>query len=601
MPVWHIFLTVLAFGIFIFVHELGHFLAALRVGVRVEKFFVGFDFWGLKLFSMRRGGTEYGIGVFPLGGYVKLAGQEDFGKARTEGKPDEFTSKTIWERVFILVAGVFFNFVSAFAFAWMAYGLGYRMVVPLVGMVVPGSAAWESGLREDDRILSYNGIAISSFSDIQLEVALGGSDRSSIVLVERKGESGPLEIPVTPRKNSQGIPMLGIVPTYSLAVEAVEVDSPAHKAGLLPGDLVLEAGGKKLEKWEELQKLVEEHGDRGKALSLTVERGKTSKSVEVIPAVRKKGLLGIKPRSEYLVEGIMPASRAEKAGIRRGERLLTAGGLELAAASEDDLKKLSASSLTLVFADSSGKSREVEYPASWPELGKELHFDRKIPKVIIQETVAGSAAERMGLVKGDEISNLEIEKVCSIKSVKWEQLVEAVSGSAGKSVRLELVRDGKPVELKGTIGESADVDYHLGLSHAPAKMDCGWQGASLWPFHMLRTTYRSLWALLTAKISTDQLSGPLGILKTTYLVSKAGLETFMYWMALISINLAFINILPIPVLDGGHVLFCAVEGIKGRPLSEAFMTKLQYVGLSLILMLLVFATRNDIYRYLDIF
>jgi regulator of sigma E protease len=119
-----------------------------------------------------------------------------------------------------------------------------------------------------------------------------------------------------------------------------------------------------------------------------------------------------------------------------------------------------------------------------------------------------------------------------------------------------------------------------------------------WPFHMLRQTYKGLLSFVTGKLSAKNLSGPIGILSITYEVASIGIPYLLYLMALLSINIAFLNILPIPLLDGGHIFFCLIEWIKGSPVSEELMLRFQYVGIALLLAMFSFATWNDLMRLL---
>ena len=210
--VWKaILLCAVALGLIIFVHELGHFLVAKMCGVRCDKFYIGFDFFGLKLCKLKIGETEYGIGVFPLGGYVKMLGQEDnpgelrrrIEKAKEAAKlleqnaqaeivqedmltpeqiaeaerllddPRSYQSKSVPQRLAIIVAGVTMNVIFAFVVAVIAFMLGTDRAPSVVGTVMSGQGAWEAGLRADDVIKDIGGNEITFVEDIQKSVMLG--------------------------------------------------------------------------------------------------------------------------------------------------------------------------------------------------------------------------------------------------------------------------------------------------------------------------------------------------------------------------------------------------------------------------------------------
>ena len=154
---------ILVIGVVVFIHELGHFLAAKSVGVRVEKFYLGFNFFGLG-WKTNYKGTEYGIGLFPLGGYVKVAGIIDESMdTQYTGSPDEFCSKNTLEKVWIMSAGVIMNFLLAIIIiSHLTYHNGVNIPDPraIVGQVIPDYPAENLGLQEGDQILSINGVQI---------------------------------------------------------------------------------------------------------------------------------------------------------------------------------------------------------------------------------------------------------------------------------------------------------------------------------------------------------------------------------------------------------------------------------------------------------
>jgi len=170
-----IFSFIFVIGVLVFFHEMGHFLAAKSVGVRVEKFYLGFNFFGLGLKKMYKG-TEYGIGLFPLGGYVKLAGIIDESlDTECTGAPDEFKSKNMFQKIWIMSAGVIMNFLLAILiFAHLTYHNGIDDPDPraIVGKVYPEYPADKLGLQESDEILSVNGIQVADWKTMTQEIHL---------------------------------------------------------------------------------------------------------------------------------------------------------------------------------------------------------------------------------------------------------------------------------------------------------------------------------------------------------------------------------------------------------------------------------------------
>ena len=168
-----IFSFIFVIGVLVFFHEMGHFLAAKSVGVRVEKFYLGFNFFGLGWKKMYKG-TEYGIGLFPLGGYVKLAGIIDESMdTEYTGAPDEFKSKNMFQKIWIMSAGVLMNFLLAILiFTHLTYHNGIDDPDPraVVGKVYPEYPAEKLGLKENDEILSINGIPVLDWTSMTKEI-----------------------------------------------------------------------------------------------------------------------------------------------------------------------------------------------------------------------------------------------------------------------------------------------------------------------------------------------------------------------------------------------------------------------------------------------
>ena len=168
-----IFSFILVIGVVVFIHELGHFLAAKSIGVRVEKFYLGFNFFGLG-WKINYKGTEYGIGLFPLGGFVKVAGIIDESmETNFSGAPDEFRSKNTLGKIWIMSAGVIMNFLLAiFIISHLTYHNGINDPDPnaVIGQIIPDYPAESLGLKEGDQILSINGIQIDSWEDMTREI-----------------------------------------------------------------------------------------------------------------------------------------------------------------------------------------------------------------------------------------------------------------------------------------------------------------------------------------------------------------------------------------------------------------------------------------------
>lgn len=270
---------VFVLGVLIFVHELGHFLMARRIGVRVLTFSLGF---GPKLLAFRRGGTEYCISAIPLGGYVKMAGEnpED---ART-GADDEFLSKGKWQRFQVLVMGPVMNLLLAFVV--MAFVLYQGAQVPayeqrpvVIGSFSDNSVAAKAGLRIGDRIVTIDGRPIETWD--QFSMAIVPKARREVAIgYARDGKAGSVTV-VPEAQGKFEVGDIGIQPRIHPQIDSVSPKQPADEAGLRPGDVVLAADGVQDIQYDKLLAAIKAH-DR-KPLPLTIQRGDTVLQITVTP------------------------------------------------------------------------------------------------------------------------------------------------------------------------------------------------------------------------------------------------------------------------------------------------------------------------------
>ena len=235
MIVLYILYAFLAIGVIIFLHELGHFLAAKKVGVRVDRFLVGFDppLFGrpMRFFSFKKGDTEYALGMVPFGGYVKLAGESELSEDKT-GAPDELMSKSVGARALVFAAGAIMNIVTAFLFFAIAFSVGVEFTEPRIGRVIPGTPAWEAGLAPGDRIVAVDGEEVIDFIGVQVNVALANGPVE--ITVDRAGAEK--NISVTPELLAgHDLQAIGIAPPLSSVINAVD-GSAAEEAGIQDGD-----------------------------------------------------------------------------------------------------------------------------------------------------------------------------------------------------------------------------------------------------------------------------------------------------------------------------------------------------------------------------
>ena len=289
--------TLLAFafvlGVLVFVHELGHFLAAKRVGIRVLKFQLGFN---PTIFSVRRGDTEYSVGALPLGGYVKMAG-ESAEDARID-RPDEFLSKSRWQRFQVLIMGPAMNIALAVLLTAIVLYQGAEVPAfqdqpAVVGAVTPDSPASKTDIQPGDRIVSIDGRRIDTWEQLYIAVGSQPNREVSLVLLRNGLELTRRMTPVPPAGRSRfEIGDIGVLPNVHPQVRSVMSGEPAEKAGLKPGDVVLAIDGEPIMFAWQLKDTIAKHPSQ--PITMTILRAGVTMTIRATPATRgSEGLLGI--------------------------------------------------------------------------------------------------------------------------------------------------------------------------------------------------------------------------------------------------------------------------------------------------------------------
>jgi len=296
---------VVVLGVLIFVHELGHFLMAKRAGVGVLKFSLGF---GPRLVGFKRGETEYLISALPLGGYVKMIGEDPGDTSEAASDPARsFSQKRVGTRALIILAGPLTNLIlPVLLFSGIYMTVGQDYVVPLVGRPEAGSPAAEAGLVPRDRIQTVNGKPVSRWEEVELPVRLSGGAPVALTL-QREGKT--FDVRLTPRRTKLYDPLgqehdgwdAGLRPLIPARVTRVQPGSPARGAGLQADDLIVAVEGAPVAEWDELSRAI--RARPGMPTLLTVERAGTRLEVRVTPErkeekdaggeTREVGIIGV--------------------------------------------------------------------------------------------------------------------------------------------------------------------------------------------------------------------------------------------------------------------------------------------------------------------
>lgn len=681
----------------IFVHELGHFLVAKACGVRCDKFYLGFDFFGLKLCKFQGGETEYGIGIFPLGGYVKMLGQEDNparlreelerAKAAQESAggpapgdsapahdgsalpadlesvraalydPRSYLAKSVPRRMAIISAGVVMNVLFAYVAAVLALGAGVKDRPCGVGSVVPGNAAWQSNIRPGDRIVEIAGKKVDRFHHLQAGISLGDLSQGVELVVERPGQTEPTRVTVMPDRSGK-YPTIGVTNPVTNVLNKHLAAAPGSAAAaatpaLVSGDRIVKVGEAPVSGYADLVRQLALVPDR--PVRITVERmpgieGDPDSQdaprprqivVEMAPQpVRRLGLvLEMGP-----VTAVQKDSPAETAGIRPGDVLKTidgkAPGDPLTLPERLRRREGEKATLEVVRGENTVALKDVELrradffydsvtaesPVAVPSLGIAYTVRNTVARVIDgspaakAEIAPGSVllhakvlppdketVEREGLGPAMKLLGLTLNAALDQKP-NWPFVLSRLQDSLpGTTVELT-VQDPGGKKSTMTLAPAPGADWFdplRGMLLEPETFvrQAGSVGEAAGMGYQetvdsLLLIFRMLGALGSGQVSATELRGPLGIIDVAVQVAAAGTGEFLMFLCVLSANLAVLNFLPIPVLDGGHMVFLAYEGVRGKPPSERVFVTLSYLGLVFILGLVLWVTGLDVGRWL---
>jgi regulator of sigma E protease len=661
---WWVILQVAGgLGFVIFVHELGHFLVAKACGVKCEKFFLGFDVGGLKLLSFKWGETEYGIGALPLGGYVKMLGQDDNpaaaaaeaqrakaagpGHAFSAGDlppeptadphpawdPRSYPAQSVPKRMAIISAGVIMNVIFAVLMASLAYGLGVREMTCAISSVRAGGAAWRAGLRTGDEIVKIGDRDNPIFNDLRHGVTVGDVERGIEFTVRRPTDGSTRTVLLQP-DTDLGAPTIGVTSPFSLTLPADLGKGLPGAAGraepaFQPGDTIRTVDGTAVSTYAEL--LAQLSARPGAVLDVGVDRkpagGGAAERLTISLPPQPRLVTGLTMAIGPVV-AVQADSPAAEAGLEPGDVLRELAGEPVGdpLALDERLAGLAGAPLTVTIGRAGKPDREVTLtprvvtwrddettgigsPLSIAALGLAIEVTAEVAAV-----AAGSPAAEAGLADGDELTRATFlvpgEKdigegvPLTAEEPNWPAVAAilqqlpagtklrlAVADGAGKTRDVEfepVAADDRFVVERGLVFEPVYEKVQAG-SLAEAFRRGGrkaWEDLSL--------VYSFLGKLTSATISPRLLGGPIEIAKQAGKSAEEGFGRLLLFLTMLSANLAVVNFLPIPVLDGGHMVFLLYELIRGKPPSENVVAVLSYLGLALILTLMMFVFGLDL-------
>lgn len=609
--------ALLGLGFLIFIHELGHFMAAKRAGVKVEVFSLGV---GHFIVSLGHRGTVYALSWLPLGGYVRMTGQQDLAPPPDRPPlPWEYGAKRPWVRMIIISAGVIMNFIGGYLCFTAAFMVGREEVLPIVGDLEKETsphadaiaAATAAGLRTGDRVLSVNGSSVHTFQGLNLRV-LRLPPGSEVTFRVKHADNSEADLrlrtyPAGPRGLSSSVPSdaallpedktpfkLGFSFSGSHRV-VVEPNSRSFRSfgpwrkGFRPGDLIEKIAGQPCSEAKDFVKAIK--NCEGQPVKVEVT-GRNGRPREISVPVTRAFRIGVNFTSggepPAKIAKVHPGS-AEAAGIKAGETIYLSPDRRPIAPDEvrAALSKSEGNPVKFWVEDPAGALREVELKGAgeWtsPLIEEGGNPLREFP--VVGAVLQGSEAEAKGLRSGDVMTaiNAKIDRKAPV-TLEW------LSGGAPRGpYRVHPLPDGPEITW---VSEHKMGLVRLELGEALA---AGWSETS----ETLRGTVAIFSRISRGQIKpSDAVSGPAGIAGMAYIQARSGPGHLLWLLGLMGISLALINFLPIPVLDGGHMMFLAWEAVTRKPPSLRVLEVGQVVGLLIIAGLFVLAFWSDISNWL---
>ncbi|MHC4416552.1 MAG: site-2 protease family protein [Planctomycetota bacterium] len=702
-------LIIVGFGILIFVHELGHFLAAKWAGIRTEVFAVGM---GTPMFAWRKGiglvwgsthrrvvaktgkapadlghqelarhglgETEYSLRWLPIGGFVKMLGQDDVNPSYVSADPRSYNVCPVGKRMVVVSAGVLANLLLAIFLFIVAFLVGVKFEAPIVGSVAAslpaGTTAADNaevlgistvGVQPGDLVARIDGRPVRTFADVHIASAMSKPGVPLALTVQRAGVAEPLRFTLIPQVDEiTGLLSIGLFPASSTTLFEKDPDdlirlalekTGAAEAGVEPGMTMIRAGGVLLRTFEQFQHEVDASEGRavptvwsavdghGEPVGPTVgadipvrPRGQLLRYPELAEdGLRdvEQGLFGLTPLMR--IEWITPSS--ENVGVlETGDVVLRVGPVHAPRLAQlrGELERRAGGEISMtVLRD----GQEVDLDARVDRRGMlnilpQYAWDLPYTASPMRQTAAPAPDGDELVARDTPVADLllmggtRIDAVNGVPVGDWAQLREMLRAHTADAAARG---DGETVSVAVTHPtpgrEGGEVDLVLTAEDVRQLHELGWftdlsatafqplyttlsagnnpLAAMAMGFHETYTfvmmTYLTIDRLLRGSVGVEQIRGPVGIVHIGAKVADRGLMYLIFFLGIISVNLAVINFLPIPIVDGGLLLFLVYEKLKGRPPSLTFQNAATVVGLVMIATVLLVVTWNDIVRLMS--
>ncbi len=644
----YIVFSIFGLGFLVFIHEMGHFWMARREGMKVESFAIGF---GSPVWSWVKNGVRWQIGWIPFGGYVKIAGMQKEGSREPHEIAEGFYSKSPMQRIRVALMGPAVNIafaLIAFAAIWISGGRekNFSEFTRRIGWVDPKSSLYRQGVRPGDVIQTYGGRPFEGAKDL-LMASLMNDDQARIqgykvdyLSGERLNFDYTLQTYPNPDIAQDKIQTIGVMsPARYLIFDSEGKDlaqilppgSPLLNSGLQDGDRILWADGEMIFSMQQLSAAINDS-----TAFLTVRRGDEIFQTKVprvhldelkMTAVERAELddwqheAGLKGRVQdlYFIPYLLSPKGEVEARLdfldeidqtkafQRCERCayfnpLLEGDVVLAVQGEKIdssyglLQELQARKVLLIVQRDPSATDRISWAAADRDFDDNL--DLKELNALIStigtdhlrnETGHFALLNPIAPVPFAEMSLPQAEKTAMAQQLAQTQKeLEAIQDPEQREQRLQAFEQS---QRKLVLGVHSLKDRSVLYNPGPLELFSS----------AFKDTWRTLSSLVTGNLNPKFVAGPVGIVHIVQQSWLVGIKEALFWMAMISVNLGIINLIPIPVLDGGHILFSAIEGVTKKRLSSKTMERLVVPFVVLIIGLFVYITYQDIVRIISRF
>jgi regulator of sigma E protease len=627
--IFYALLAILGLGFLVFIHELGHYWVARKEGMRVEAFSIGF---GKPIYTWEHDGVKWMICMLPFGGYVRIAGMQQEGSREPYEIADGFYGKKPWQRIKVALAGPVVNIVfaiAAFTVLWTAGGRSkqFSEFTSRIGWVDPQSALYNLGVRPGDVIERYDNRPFHGFKDLLVASLMDDKTmriegyKIDALTGKRADFDYTLKTYESPQLTRDKLNTIGV---FSPAQYLIYDGSSIDKSGIKSGDRVLWADGELIFSVPQLSSLTNQS-----TAFLTIQRGGQIFQTKV-PRIQLKDLkmtsseraeigdwqyeTGLKGRLQDLyfipynlspenivesrIEFLDPDEQAAAfqkcqrctyfTPLEEGDRILAVDGTPLQL-SHELLQALQTRNV-LVIVDRDPISIEKTL---WTQAdGQFEDFNRRDLSSMISSIGTSAQIDHNGSLyllqpivpksKAEFFQGAEQQAALSKELAAAKKEIESIRDPAKKGAALKQLEGAQNRLILGLSLRDREVVYNPN------------------PIQQFQAivvdTWRTLSGLFSGMLNPKYMSGPVGIVHVVHQSWMVGAKEAIFWMGVISLNLGIVNLLPLPVLDGGHIMFSFLEMVRKRPLRSKTMERLVIPFIGLLIAFFIYITYQDIAR-----